>query len=177
MKSEIKPELKVVSPPKNLQSVPDPEFKGYSLATDVEELEGCGGELQVFLDRSKGPDIPDQRLFNIEGQLSLPENKALKQRWQKALRLSAKIRMDLLRCKAFDILEGYENKSSSSSATDIAFAKTMLIGVLMEDSEMVKSRYRPAVTPLAPGQTAPARETQEDAVSDLENDFDAAGEL
>ena len=171
MKAETK--LEVVSP-KKLQSVD--KYQTNSLEQDVEELEGWGGNLQKFLAQAKEMGLAEEKLFGIEQQLCLPENKELKKRWQKALRLSAKIRMDLLRCKAFDILENYENKSSSSSATDIAFAKSMLIGVLVEDSEMVKSRYRPAPSPLGPGMAAPAHETQDDAMSDLEKEFDDAGE-
>ena len=173
MKAETK--LEVVSTKRELQSVG--EYKAHLLDQDVEEFEGWGGNLKKFLAEAAELGLAEEKLFSIESELNQPENKELKKRWQKALRTSAKIRMDLLRCKAFDILERYENKSSSSSATDIAFAKSMLIGILVEDSEMVKSRYRPAASPLGPGVISLTHDAQDDAVSDLEKEFDEAGEV
>src|ERR1700676_2273214 len=109
----------------------------------VTQLEEVGGDLDRFMEHSNTPGIKEQLFFRIEQRLSKPENAELKERWHNALKLSAKIRMDLLRCKAFNLLENYTNASPTSSASDIAFAKTVLVGILVEDSEMVKSKYRP----------------------------------
>jgi len=141
------------------------------LETEITRLEACEGDLGLFT-----PGSGFATLFRIEKELSKPENKELKKRWQTALRISAKIRLDLLHCKAFGLLEKYENKSSSSGATDIAFAKTMLSGVLAEDVEIAKRRYRPAASPEISGTALPFAGTQEDAVSDLEKEFDEGGE-
>jgi hypothetical protein len=166
MKTEPKTELKII--PHNFIEPSE------SLEETVSNLERCGGNLNTFLtaDCQYGQSELE-RMFQIEKQLNESANKEFKKRWQKALKISAKIRMDLIRCKAFEILESYENKSSSSSATDISFAKAMLIGVLVEDSEMVKSKYRPIPSTLGQG-TQSTAESQDDAIGDLEDDFENA---
>lgn len=143
-----------------------------SIEEAVSLLEHCGGDLEQFLTKAVLLGLSrEQYLFGIELKLSKAENLELKRRWQKALKLSAKVRMDLLRCKAFTTLEEYKNISSSSSAADISFAKAMLVGILVEDSESVKFKYRPIAVPGAGGQTA----TEDQECDALEDEFDKAG--
>lgn len=98
----------------------------------VKKLEIQSGILDMFSQHD---------LFKIELELSKPENKELKFRWNEAIRLSTKIRMNLLRCKALDMLETYQNKSETSSAPDIAYCKTLLAGVLTEDVAAARAKY------------------------------------
>jgi len=137
-----------------------------SMEQCVTALESAGGNLRTFLDSHGGSE--DALLFHIEQELAKTENKELKRRWETALQISAKTRMDRLRCKAFEILETYKNESTSK-ASDIAFSRAMLVGILTEDSESVKYKYRPATTS---GEN-PKTQAEQDA-DDLLNEFDQA---
>ena len=106
------------------------------LEAQVKALEENSGNLGAALEPGKS-----EYLFKIEKHLALPENKELRQRWEAAIRLNIKIRMNLLRCKALDMLEGFENISKSSSAADVAFCKTILADVLAEGTERIKAKY------------------------------------
>lgn len=125
----------------------------------VKQLESKGGNLDLC-------NFSEVDLFNAEIELAREENKEWRKRWDRALRISAKVRMDSLRCKALKLLEDYKNMSVTSSTSDLAFAKTVLIGVLVNEAEAVKSRWRSA------GSTSdnlpPA------GIDDLEDEFDRA---
>ena len=68
----------------------------------------------------------------------LPENRELRKRWNQAIQINTKIRMDKLRCKALELLETYNNEYK---ATDIAYCKTVLSGVLAEDTAAARAKY------------------------------------
>jgi hypothetical protein len=102
------------------------------LESNVRKLENYHGCVDTFT---------LQELFTIETALQRPENKELKHRWDATIRLSTKIRMNVLRCKALDMLELYQNKSSTSSAPDIAYCKTLLSGFLTEEISAARAKY------------------------------------
>lgn len=140
-------------------------------AVMVGVLEEFGGNLERFVkhfydEQEKQEDL----LFGLYLHLNKPENAELNQRWKFALRLSATLRMDLLRCKAFTKAETFENKSSTSSAPDVAFFRTLLQAPLVEESERIKYKYRPAPIP---GQPAP-HEKEADEMDELDSEFDKA---
>lgn len=118
----------------------------------------------LMLERDCGniTGLRDADLFKIEKALLLEDNKALKQRWDSAIRLSTKIRMNKLRCKALDMLEQYENKSMTSSAPDISYCKTLLAGFLTEETERAKAKYASSRT------NGPSEQTLEDQ-DEMEN--------
>lgn len=158
----INPKLEVV---KSASIVPDT----FSLGDAVDMLEGCAGDLEVFLEKHQ---ITDLQLFRIEVGLSKAETLELKTRWQSALTLSAKIRMDRLRSKAFKMLEEYSKESGKTSAGIISFGKTVLAGTLMEDIAVVKSKFRPVVN------AGPTSNDDPDAsgFDEIEREFDQGEE-
>lgn len=130
-------------------------------ADEVQKLEAVGGNLKKYeemhIPASYGAE---SWLFVIETALAKPENTELRQRWESALRISEKIRMDKLKCKAFEVLEQYQNLSANSSASDVAFARAVLGTILRSDSAE---------------QAAPAAKTKEEQDMDsLEDEFDKA---
>lgn len=88
-------------------------------------------EAEVWrLEQKASGDIslwPKESLFQIEAALLHPEHKQLKERWERAIKLSTKIRMRLLKCKAFDVLETF---NEDGKAPQISFAKAILEEVL-----------------------------------------------
>ena len=117
-----------------------PKLAPLGLDALIQKLEEQSGDLSYF---SK------EGLFKIEKELALPENKEKKARWDAAVRLGTRIRMHLLRHKALKMLEDFQNMSSTSSSADVAYCRTVLGGVLAEDTERVKAKYasnRPGVT-------------------------------
>lgn len=120
----MKPNLEIVSGDNNSEKKESP-----LLTVAVKRLEDLGGNLDKFLPKSDDgePQAPELILFKIYLELEKPSNGKLKERWHKALRIFAKIRMDCLRLKAFDLLDKYENSSKTSSAPDISFAKAILL--------------------------------------------------
>lgn len=88
------------------------------LESRVRHLEDYDGVVSVF---------PTKDLFVIEQQLLHPQNKSLKERWDRAIKLSTKIRMRLLKCKALDMLEEFD---ADSKAPQISFCKAILEDVL-----------------------------------------------
>lgn len=133
----------------------------------VEALETCGGNLDTFIANHTSQQAnPEQMLFWFELQLMKPENAALKERWQSALRLSAKIRMDKLTCRALRLLETYQNLSPTSSATDISYCRTILSAILTDDNERMKSKYRV--------NTVAEHNEEADELDELEKEFSQA---
>lgn len=85
----------------------------------LHKLEECGGSLAKFK-----REHPGVHLFSIYKILNT--NPELKARWQDAISTSNRIRKDLLICKALETLEDYENISSTSSSSDVAFSRAVL---------------------------------------------------
>jgi hypothetical protein len=112
----------------NLELIPTSN-DAFWLEREVNKLEHSFGNL----DKLRNSD-----LFGIERALLLPENKELKKRWDLAIRLSTKIRMNLLRCKALSMLEFFDN---DTKAPINAFCKTVLADVLSENTERIKAKY------------------------------------
>jgi hypothetical protein len=102
------------------------------LEYQVRLLEHSNGDIEIF-------DF--STLFAIEQALALPENKELRKRWDRAISTTIKVKMRLLRLRALNMLEKYENKSPTSSAPDIAYCKTILADVLAEGTERVKAQF------------------------------------
>jgi hypothetical protein len=97
-----------------------------------EKLELCQGNLEKLLKL-----FPEINLFELETLLQLPENLTLRKRWRKAIYISEKIRIDLLRCKALKILEDFNPESKSPV---VMFSKTLLGDQLTEANETAKQR-------------------------------------
>lgn len=95
-------------------------------------LENCFGDLKSF-ELSNGG-----YLFPIELALTKPQHKELKKRWDKAIKLSSKVRMQILRCKALEMLENF---SDETKAPVNAFCKIILSDILSENTERIKARY------------------------------------
>lgn len=86
------------------------------LEQQVEHLECNGGDVESAL----------SDLYQIEMELSSPENILLAKRWNKAIAINKKIRMRLITNKALRVLEDYQNLSPTSSASDISYARAVL---------------------------------------------------
>lgn len=138
-------------------------------------LEAAGGNLDVFLEQYQPTPhgSHDQLLFRLEQQFQDPNNAEYKKRWQSALALSAKIRMDRLRSKAFKLLEGFTDETGQTAASVINFGKAVLIGQLTEEVAIVRSKFRPVANA---GPTS--NDDQDDAdYEDVNKEFDEAEEF
>lgn len=85
------------------------------------KLETAGGNLARFK-----LDNPGLSMFAIQKELNKPSNLEFKLRWNEAVTISNKYRKDLLICKALETLENYQNISSTSSSSDVAFSRAVL---------------------------------------------------
>lgn len=80
----------------------------------------------------------EENLFQVEKALLLPENREYRKRWNEAIEINTRIRMNKLRCKALELLETYNNEYK---ATDIAYCKTVLSDVLAEGTAAARAKY------------------------------------
>lgn len=101
----------------------DPIYKA------IENLEKASGDVSVFTPKG---------LFEIERALANPHNKELKKRWDRAIRLNAKVRLNLLRSKALNMLENFGDETK---APVNAFCKIVLADILSEGTERIKAKY------------------------------------
>jgi hypothetical protein len=120
-------------------------------------LEGLCGNLEDFKTRTTYAT-----LYNIQTALQLPENVELRQRWNRAVRIGEKVRIDLLRCKALKVLETF---SGDDKAPVVTYAKTLLADHLAETAETGKQRVLKAFG------VQPTGERPEDEFDLLERDL------
>ena len=99
------------------------------LEESVLQLEKDCGDIGLF-----DPD----HLFNIEKELLNPDHKELKKRWDMAIKISTKVRLQLLRCKALMMLENFNDETKAPINT---FCKTVLADVLVEGTERSKAKF------------------------------------
>lgn len=104
------------------------DVKPYSLLDqELDKLLSWGGDLGAYLGATGlPPEAHARHIFKIETELARPENKDLKDLWESAIKRSGKIRINLLKCKAFSMLEQFRNLSKTSAASEVAFCKTVL---------------------------------------------------
>lgn len=87
------------------------------LEAHVKELELACGDITSF---------EEAFLFKIQHELEHPQNAELLKRWNKAIAINKKVRMQLITHKALRVLERYQNLSSTSSAADVSYARAVL---------------------------------------------------
>jgi hypothetical protein len=102
------------------------------LEEKVRILEDNFGDLKAFEFSGGG------YLFPIELCLNKTEHKELKRRWDTAIKLSTKIRLQKLRGKALDMLENFDNETKAPVNT---FCRIILADVLSENTERIKAQY------------------------------------
>jgi len=119
------------------------------LEHQVKTLEHRGGILEAG-----GCSLEGNTLFLVEKELALPGNETLRKRWNDALAIGKRIRMELIHQKALRLLEDFE-PDEKHPGTAISFARAV--------HAMTKPSYK--------AEDRPEREEDADEYDEAERKF------
>ena len=108
------------------------------IITHVDNLEASGGNLIAFCKSCCTEDNSRKWLFQIQKDIEKYPEQA--KRWREAITRGLEIRLDCLQARALEKLETWSNTSETNSASEIAYAKTILADILTGRIEHAKRR-------------------------------------
>jgi hypothetical protein len=131
----------------------------------VEYLELSGGNVTKMLKNYEGCDFDqfERALFTIYKRLEEPENKELLKRWNSAIERGEKLRYQLLRSRAFDLLEGFYCPSDKAPSPIVAYANFLIGDIPTGLEAAAKAKFSPrSLTDPAYREDDPQDEADED---------------
>ena len=100
-------------------------FTESDLEKSIHLLELCAGDITEFCNRSGYEDSSLRPLFLFDILKELEAHPDLKERWTRAVALGHRVRVEMIREKAFRMLMNFKN-TGTSSAPEISYCKFAL---------------------------------------------------